>query len=36
MTVDVLIMYLAYCTTVTLILCGIYYFISLVNDDEHE
>lgn len=34
MTVEILIKYIAYCTTVTLVLCGIYYFISLVNDDE--
>jgi hypothetical protein len=34
MTVETLIMYLAYCTTVTIIIMTIYYFICVINDNE--
>lgn len=34
MTTETLIAYLAYCTTVTIGIMAIYYFICLINEDE--
>jgi hypothetical protein len=34
MTTETLIAYLAYCTTATIIIMAIYYFICLINEDE--